>query len=95
MIDQVKNDWKEYFEDENNPDIFEHYRWPAFFAFLAIVAFGITQFPDSYVRRPHPVFWRTLLGIFLAYSLFMTFILLLPLDEARKVFKIFHPSLGN
>ena len=25
----------------------------------------------------------------------MTFVLLLPLDEARKVFKVFHPSLGN
>ena len=25
----------------------------------------------------------------------MTFILLLPLNEARKVFKIFHPSFGN
>jgi len=65
------------------------------FAFLAIVAFGITQFPDSYVRRPHPVVWRALLGVFLAYASFMTFVLMLPLNEARKIFKIFHPSMGN
>lgn len=95
FVDRMKTDWREYFRDENNPDIYENHRWPILFAFCAIVAFGVTQFPDSYVRRPHPVFWRALLGVFLAYSAFMTFVLLLPLDEARKIFKLFHPSLGN
>lgn len=94
-IDQLKVDYREYFRDPQNPDLYENYRWPIFFAFLTIVAFGITQFPDTYVRRPIPAFWRALLGVFLAYSVFMTFVLLLPLDEARQVFKVFHPSLGN
>ena len=35
------------------------------------------------------------MGAQLGYALFMTFLLMLPLDEARKMFKIFHPSLGN
>ena len=35
------------------------------------------------------------MGILLGYSMFMTFILLLPRDVARKAFKIFHPSYGN
>ena len=83
FIDQIKADWKEYFKDEKNPDIFENYRWPILFGFFAIVAFGVTQFPDTYVRRPHPAFWRLLLGVFLAYSAFMTFVLLLPIHEAR------------
>jgi hypothetical protein len=34
------------------------------------------------------------MGLLLGYSIFMTFIFLLPIPEARKVFKIFHPSFG-
>lgn len=42
MIDQIKAEWRDYFRDENNPDIFEHYRWPLLFGLCAIVAFGVT-----------------------------------------------------
>jgi phosphatidylserine synthase 2 len=35
------------------------------------------------------------MGLLLSYSVFMTFILILPLDTARYIFKIFHPSQGN
>jgi len=47
------------------------------------------------IKRPHPIYWRLIMGLMVAYSTFMTFILLLPLDQARYVFKIFHPSYGN
>ena len=53
------------------------------------------MFPDTIIKRPAPIVWRTLLGIFLCYSTFMTFVLLLPRDSARWMFKLFHPSFGN
>lgn len=93
-IEQQQEEWNDYFYDEKNPDIYREYRWPLFYAFLVIVAFGSAQFPDSLVRRPHPVFWRILQGIFLAYSIFITFVLLLSRDQARQIFKVFHPSMG-
>ena len=93
--DSIKDSMKNYYFDPKNPDVFENYRWPVFFAYLTLIAFASTNFPDTMVRRPHPAFWRIVLGLLLGYSLFMTFILLLPRDEARQVFKIFHPSFGN
>lgn len=63
-------------------------------ASLTLLAFASTQFPDSIIKRPHPVFWRVIMGLLLGYSIFMTFVFLLPIPEARKVFKIFHPSFG-
>ena len=35
------------------------------------------------------------MGLMCAYSVFMTFVLVLPIEQARYVFKIFHPSQGN
>mmetsp|Transcript_13197 Transcript_13197/g.22381 ORF Transcript_13197/g.22381 Transcript_13197/m.22381 type:complete len:336 (-) Transcript_13197:248-1255(-) len=55
----------------------------------------MTQFPDSVVRRPHPIFWRIVMGAMLGYAMFMTVVLILPIDKARALFKIFHPSMGN
>jgi phosphatidylserine synthase 2 len=94
-LEKLREQGRQYFKDDSNPDVFEDYRWPILFAFCAVAAFGVTQFPDTHVRRPHPVFWRALLGVFLSYAAFMTFILLLPRDQARKAFKLFHPSFGN
>lgn len=95
LMGNITLDTKSYFEDPNNEDIFANYRWPLFFAFFTLIGFAITQFPDTLVRRPHPIFWRVIMGLLLGYSMFMTLVLLLPIDEARKLFKIFHPSLGN
>jgi phosphatidylserine synthase 2 len=94
-LDSLKLKTKAYFYDPLNPDVFEDYRWPLFFAFFSIIAFAVTQFPDSIIRRPHPVFWRVFLGLMLSYSCFMTLVLLLPTDKARFIFKIFHPYFGN
>lgn len=75
--------------------MFEDFRFPVLMCCLSVIGFAATHFPDSYIKRPHPVFWRILLGIFLCYSAFMTFVILLPRDKARHLFKIFHPSLGH
>jgi len=87
--------FKPYFYDAKNPDVFEKFRWPIFFSFFTIIGFACCHFPDSIIKRPAPIFWRFLMGILLSYSTFMTLVLILPRDEARWIFKIFHPSQGN
>lgn len=93
--DALKESTKSYYYDEKNPDIFEDFRFPILFGCLTAIAFASTHFPDSFIKRPHPVFWRILLGVMLCYSTFMTIVFMLPRDKARWVFKIFHPSFGN
>jgi phosphatidylserine synthase 2 len=92
---KLKEWTKDYYADEKNPDVFENVRWPLFFAFTSLIAFAMTHFPDTMIKRPHPVFWRLFLGLLSGYSVFMTFVLILPLNEARYIFKIFHPTQGN
>ena len=94
-LDELKIKTRPYFHDPENPDVLEDYRWPFFFCLLTIFAFAATHFPDSMIKRPHPVFWRVILGMMVTYTTFMTFLLLLPVDNARFMFKLFHPSMGN
>jgi len=95
FADQLKESTKEYFHDPENPDIFEDIRWPIFGACMTLTGFSVTHFPDTIIKRPHPMFWRFVLGALLGYSVFMSCILILPVDLARKAFKIFHPYFGN
>lgn len=80
---------------EGEVDEFKYLRYPLLLACLAVVAFAATSFPDTVKMRPFPVFWRCLLGIQLCYSFFMTFVLLIPKDRARSLFKLFHPIFGQ
>jgi len=90
--DQLIEYFKPYFHDAQNPDVFEKFRWPIAFSFSTVIGFACCHFPDSIIKRPAPIFWRFLMGILLSYSAFMTLVLILPRDEARWIFKIFHPS---
>ena len=62
---------------------------------MSFLAFASVQFPDTLIKRPHPVFWRVLLGCFTMYTLFISYLLFQPLGEARKIFKFFDPALGS
>ncbi|CDW78531.1 phosphatidylserine synthase 2 [Stylonychia lemnae] len=62
---------------------------------FSFLAFCSTQYPDTLIKRPHPVFWRVLLGLMSIYNLFMVYLLFQPLNEGRKVFKFFDPKLGE
>ena len=66
-----------------------------FYAVLAIVFFTVVNGPDTVKLRPHSLFWRALLGVFLSYSMFMTLVLVLPKEDGRNVFKIFDKNLGK
>jgi phosphatidylserine synthase 2 len=52
------------------------------------------QFRDGPFIRPHPAFWRMVLGVNLLYELALVFLLFEDLNSARNMMKILDPSLG-
>jgi len=47
--------------------------------FIFVVIGGI-HLPNTLMSRPHVVFWRAIQACFIMYAMFMTYLLLLPVD---------------
>ena len=62
---------------------------------FAFTCFASIHYPNTIMIRPHPIFWRAILGLFTLYGMFMTYLFLLPVDEARNTLKYFDPKLGR
>lgn len=60
-----------------------------------VLMFSAFYMPDTIVTRPHPFIWRCVLGANLMYLSFLIYISFIPLDQARKTFKIFDSRLGE
>ncbi|KAI7832449.1 phosphatidyl serine synthase-domain-containing protein [Gamsiella multidivaricata] len=56
--------------------------------------FGMLQFRDSLLLRPHPALWRVVLSLGVVYQLFLVFLLFQNKHDARLYFKYLDPSLG-
>ena len=41
-VEELRERTKAYYYDPANPDIFENYRWPIFFAFLLLLSYAWT-----------------------------------------------------
>lgn len=52
------------------------------------------QFRDGPFIRPHPAFWRVVLGINLLYELALVFLLFQDLGSARTMMTYIDPALG-
>jgi phosphatidylserine synthase 2 len=52
------------------------------------------QFRDGPFIRPHPAFWRAVLGVNLLYELALVFLLFQDLDSARKMMTLIDSTLG-
>lgn len=52
------------------------------------------QFRDGPYVRPHPAFWRIVLGVNVLYELALVFLLFQDLPGARQMMKSLDPSLG-
>ncbi|KAJ7704211.1 phosphatidyl serine synthase-domain-containing protein [Mycena metata] len=59
------------------------------------LAFSMLQFRDGPFIRPHPAFWRAMLGVNLLYELALVFLLFQDLDSARSMMLHLDPSLGK
>ncbi|KAJ3523980.1 hypothetical protein NM688_g8639 [Phlebia brevispora] len=67
----------------------------AYAAVAGFLLFGVLQFRDGPFIRPHPAFWRLVLGINLLYELALVFLLFQDLNSARSMMKYLDPSLGR
>ncbi|KAK0202127.1 phosphatidyl serine synthase-domain-containing protein [Desarmillaria ectypa] len=61
---------------------------------LSFLMFSMIQFRDGPFVRPHPAFWRAVLGVNLLYELVLVFLLFQDLDSARGMMRILDPALG-
>jgi hypothetical protein len=52
------------------------------------------QFRDGPFIRPHPAFWRVVLGVNLLYELSLVFLLFQDLDSARRMMTLIDSNLG-
>lgn len=52
------------------------------------------QFRDGPFIRPHPAFWRVVLGINLVYELALVFLLFQDLHSARRMMTFLDPALN-
>jgi hypothetical protein len=60
----------------------------------SFLTFSMIQFRDGPFIRPHPAFWRVVLGVNLLYELSLVFLLFQDLDSARRMMTIIDPNLG-
>jgi len=63
-------------------------------AITAFLMFSMIQFRDGPFVRPHPAFWRVVLGVNLSYELALVFLLFQDLQTARKMMTFIDPNLG-
>jgi len=61
---------------------------------VSFLMFSMIQFRDGPFIRPHPAFWRMILGVNLLYQLALVFLLFEDLDSARSMMKYLDPNLG-
>ena len=62
---------------------------------FAFVAYGSIHFPSTIMTRPHALFWRMILSIFCLYAMFMTYLCMLPRDQARKALLVLDSQLNK
>ena len=58
-------------------------------AIFAFLCFSSIHPPNTIILRPHPIFWRVVLGAFSIYALIMTYLFLLPLNQVQQHLRVF------
>jgi phosphatidylserine synthase 2 len=64
-------------------------------SFCGFMAFASAYYPDTLIKRPHPIFWRMLLGVLSLYLMFMIYLFFQPLTQGRQLFALFSSELGT
>ncbi|KAH9999643.1 PSS-domain-containing protein [Russula compacta] len=67
----------------------------AYAAIAGFLVFSVIQFRDGPFIRPHPAFWRVVLGVNLLYELALVFLLFQDLNSARAMMTYLDPNLGR
>jgi Phosphatidyl serine synthase len=67
----------------------------AYATIAGFLVFSMIQFRDGPFIRPHPAFWRVVLGVNLLYELALVFLLFQDLNSARSMMTYLDPNLGR
>lgn len=67
----------------------------AYATIAGFLVFSMIQFRDGPFIRPHPAFWRIVLGVNLLYELALVFLLFQDLNSARAMMTYLDPNLGR
>lgn len=59
-----------------------------------LLLFSMLQFRDGPFIRPHPAFWRVVLGVDVIYQIVLVFLLFQHKDDSRQLMKFIDPELG-
>ncbi|KAI9452451.1 phosphatidylserine synthase 2 [Russula earlei] len=70
-------------------------RMGVYAAIAGFLVFSMIQFRDGPFIRPHPAFWRVVLGVNLLYELALVFLLFQDLNSARAMMTYLDPNLGR
>ncbi|KAJ6232458.1 phosphatidylserine synthase 2 [Anaeramoeba flamelloides] len=80
---------------QENIDLFSNYRHAVLGVVVVFLAFSVLHFHNhSFIKRPHPLFWRFVRGTAVLFLLFKVFLLFLTRDQARQVYHFIDPQLG-
>jgi len=67
----------------------------AYAVIVSFLLFSLIQFRDGPFIRPHPAFWRIVLGINVLYELAMVFLIFQDIGTARRMMTYIDPNLGK
>ncbi|KAI0290907.1 phosphatidyl serine synthase-domain-containing protein [Russula brevipes] len=67
----------------------------AYAAIAGFLVYSMLQFRDGPFIRPHPAFWRIVLGVNVLYELALVFLLFQDLNSARAMMTYLDPNLGR
>lgn len=57
--------------------------------------YSVLQMKDGLFIRPHPAFWRGVMGLAVVYLVFMVWLLFQNAHDARNIWTVFDPNLGK
>lgn len=79
--------------DDSNPGV--NRKFGVIIGILIFLFVSAVHLPNSlYLSRPHPIFWRVLLGLSFVYMTCLLYLLFQNLSDSRDLFKLLDPKLG-
>lgn len=76
------------------PEVITRDRMGVLAVVVVLCLFALCEFPDTFNRRPSPIFWRFVLLSGVIYLCGLVFLSFHTVDEARQYMKFFDPKLG-
>eukprot|EP00009_Paramoeba_aestuarina_P001114 CAMPEP_0201517318 /NCGR_PEP_ID=MMETSP0161_2-20130828/8452_1 /ASSEMBLY_ACC=CAM_ASM_000251 /TAXON_ID=180227 /ORGANISM="Neoparamoeba aestuarina, Strain SoJaBio B1-5/56/2" /LENGTH=205 /DNA_ID=CAMNT_0047914773 /DNA_START=56 /DNA_END=670 /DNA_ORIENTATION=+ len=87
--------WLAFSFDESHPDTESRIYYGVIAGTFFFFLFSCMHMPDGIFIRPHPVFWRLVMGMAVAYNVFLAFLLFQSVHDVRAWLKYIDDDLGK